>query len=359
MGNYIEYKDTIAFHPGYYIKEIIDASGLTQQEFAVNLDTTPKNLSVIVRGEQSLSPEMARKLSNMLGTSIQYWLNLQSAYDAVVQRIEDEKNIVLDKEILKIIGYDYFEKKFQLPQLSRKVDQQVIKVREFLKIATLKVLAKEDYAVSFRCTESELTKSIHIRANVMMQIAINEAAEIESPIYNEKKFKEAIQIALRETSNHSGFLDIITEAFRQAGVIFVVLPQLPSSKVYGATKKIGSRVLLMVSDRGTYADVFWFTLFHEIGHILNNDFGLSLACDKGNKEKVVDMYARDILIPKKEYTEFITTIPLTPSHIKQFAKEVNRDPGLVVGRLLHDSKVDYLDKRFTNLRTKYKVVANS
>lgn len=34
MGNYIEYNDTIAFHPGYYIKELVDESGLTQEDFA-------------------------------------------------------------------------------------------------------------------------------------------------------------------------------------------------------------------------------------------------------------------------------------------------------------------------------------
>ena len=81
MSNYIEYKDSIAFHPGYYLKEIVDESGLTQEDFAKRLGTTPKNLSILIRGEQSLSIEIASKLSRLLGTSIAYWLNLQQAYD--------------------------------------------------------------------------------------------------------------------------------------------------------------------------------------------------------------------------------------------------------------------------------------
>ena len=40
MGNYIEYNDTIAFHPGYYIKELVDESGLTQEDFCL-LYTSP------------------------------------------------------------------------------------------------------------------------------------------------------------------------------------------------------------------------------------------------------------------------------------------------------------------------------
>ena len=76
MSNYIEYDDRIAFHPGYYIKEIIDESGLTQRDFAYRLDTTPKNLSLLIRGEQSLSIDIAMKLSRMMGTSVVYLIGL-------------------------------------------------------------------------------------------------------------------------------------------------------------------------------------------------------------------------------------------------------------------------------------------
>ena len=40
MSNYIEYNDTIAFHPGYYIKEIVEESGLTQEDFNTELTLT-------------------------------------------------------------------------------------------------------------------------------------------------------------------------------------------------------------------------------------------------------------------------------------------------------------------------------
>lgn len=66
MSNYIEYNDKIAFHPGYYLKELVDESGLTQEDFAKRLGTTPKNLSILIRGEQSLSIDVATKLSRML-----------------------------------------------------------------------------------------------------------------------------------------------------------------------------------------------------------------------------------------------------------------------------------------------------
>ena len=99
MSNYIEYNDTIAFHPGYYIKEIVDESGLTQADFAKRLDTTPKNLSLLIRGEQNLSINIAMKLSRMLGTSVNYWLNLQNAYDALIAEFDSEKELAEERNI--------------------------------------------------------------------------------------------------------------------------------------------------------------------------------------------------------------------------------------------------------------------
>lgn len=85
MSNYREYNDSIAFHPGYYIKELIDESGLTNEDFARLLDIMPDNLTLLIMGEQKLSADIAMKLSEMTGTSVNYWLNLQSTYDSLFE----------------------------------------------------------------------------------------------------------------------------------------------------------------------------------------------------------------------------------------------------------------------------------
>ena len=108
MSNYIEYNDKIAFHPGYYLKEIIDESGLTQEDFAKRLGTTPKNLSILVRGDQSLSIDIATKLSRMLGTTIAFWLNLQQAYDEKAAEFLSEEELKKEREVFKLIDYKYF-----------------------------------------------------------------------------------------------------------------------------------------------------------------------------------------------------------------------------------------------------------
>lgn len=82
------------------------------------------------------------------------------------------------------------------------------------------------------------------------------------------------------TGKSRRFLSIVRKAFLETGVIFVILPNIAGSKTNGATKKIGENIMLMVNDRRLNADSFWFTLFHEIGHIINGDYGISF--EKGN-----------------------------------------------------------------------------
>lgn len=357
MSNYIEYNNRIAFHPGYYIKEIIEDSGLTQEDFAKRLDTTPKNLSLLIRGEQALSVDMAKKLSRMLGTSIKYWLNLQNSYDALVAEFESEKELVEEIAVLKCIDYMYFREYYGLPDLPRKLGDQVVEVRSFLKVSSLTVLRKYDMVANFRSSAMRTNEASKIKANAMVQIAVNEAIDVDAPSFDMKKYEKAVEYALTLTSRHEDFYKELYDSFLKAGVIFVVLKNIPGSKINGATKKIGKSIMLMVNDRGKYADTFWFTLFHEIGHIMAGDFGVSFEQDKGAKEKAADIYARDSLIPAEEYKRFKQTGDYSVNAVISFANQIDRDPGIVVGRIFND-RGDYRDTNLKELRKKYKYISH-
>ncbi len=359
MSNFIEYKDSIAFHPGYYIKELVDESGLTQEDFAKRLDTSPKNLSLLIRGEQSLSVDMAIKLSRLIGTSIEYWLGLQNTYDSLIAEFELQNEFEREKDILNKIGYKYFKDNFNFPDLKRKIEQQVEYVRKYLNISTLSVLNKYDFTVSFRSSRTNVRDKNIIKANTMVQIAINKALSVETPKFDKKKFDKAIDYALNFTNSHTEFYPYIYKAFHEAGVIFIILPNLEGSKINGATKKLGSKVVLMVNDRRLYADSFWFTLFHEIGHIVNDDYGLSFEDDYGEKEKIADDYAANRLIPPDMYEKFIADNEYFDLNIIcDFAKKIGRDPGIILGRLQNDGKVRYDDINLVQLKRKYRIKIN-
>lgn len=355
MSNYIEYNDTIAFHPGYYIKEIVDESGLTQEDFAKRLDTTPKNLSLLIRGEQSLSIDIAMKLARMIGTSVSYWLNLQSSYDTLITEFKSDEELAIERKVFENLDYKYFRDNFGLPDLPRKIDEQIKEVRNFLNVATLKVFTKKDMAVSFRSSTEELTVANTIKANTMVQIATNKALKVDAPQFNKHKFEDAAKYALTLTRNHNGFYPLLYKAFLEAGVIFVILPNLSGSKINGATKKIGNNIMLMVNDRRLNADSFWFTLFHEIGHIVNGDYGISFEKETGELEELANKYAEESLIPRKQYQEFKEKEQFDLQSIVFFADQINRDPGIVLGRLQNDGIIGFDDWTMKSLRHKYKI----
>ena len=92
MSNLIEYKDIVAFHPGYYIADIIEDMEISQAEFATRMGTTVKTLSKLINGQVNISNDLAKKLSVMMGTSPKVWLNLQSAYNQKLVEIEQAKS---------------------------------------------------------------------------------------------------------------------------------------------------------------------------------------------------------------------------------------------------------------------------
>lgn len=77
----VEYKDLIAFHPGQYVGELIEDYNMTQKEFAEKLGASPKMIRKLVKGEQSISNDIAENLAKLTNISMQTWLNLQNAYD--------------------------------------------------------------------------------------------------------------------------------------------------------------------------------------------------------------------------------------------------------------------------------------
>ncbi len=348
MSNYIEYNDSVAFHPGYYIKEIVEESGLSQEDFARRLGTTPKNLSILLRGDQSLSIDMAAKLSRLLGTSVSYWLNLQQAYDEKLAEILSAQDMEKERDIIRLIDYKYFHSNYDLPDLPRKTDEKIIRLRNFLAVSSLTVLENEDLTVNFRSGTAQLSRSNIINANAMVQMAVNSALCIKTPKYNKQKFADAVEFALTQTCNHVNFLPAVKEAFADAGVVLVVLRDLKNSGISGATKHLGGRILLMVNDKRHYEDSFWFTLFHEIGHIVNGEMGISIDNNSesaSDAERAADEFARNKLIPAEAYQRFIKyERAFDESGIRRFASEIGRDPGIVYGRLQKDRLIAYSEK---------------
>ena len=72
-------------------------------------------------------------------------------------------------------------------------------------------------------------------------------------------------------------------------------------------------------------------------------------------QNVRNIFAEDNLIPREQYIEFVQQACFDLQSIREFADSINRDPGIVLGRLQNDKKVDSNDWTLEPLRHKYKV----
>lgn len=84
----IESANFIAFHPGYYVAEVIADLKMSHSDFAKRLGVTPKHLCEILKAKTSVNNNLAHKLSAILGTSVDVWLNLQKNYNEKLLEID-------------------------------------------------------------------------------------------------------------------------------------------------------------------------------------------------------------------------------------------------------------------------------
>ena len=362
----IEYQELIAFHPGYYVKEYIDDQGITQEELAKRLQTTPKYISDLVNGRINLTDEMVLKLSIVFGTSTKLWLNLNQKY--IEKKLEIEKRMRLDQECELVKKLDYkFWVALGLVKATRIAAEKVQELLRFFKVSSLSVLGQRDFLVQYRTSVSEVTDVNIMNANAWVQTAINLGTQIDVESFDKKKLLNAIpEIRSMTVQDPVDFYPRLKDLLASCGVALVLLPNLKNCGVNGAVKWLGKdKVVLALNDRRKYADTFWFALFHELGHVLQQRIKVLLVSEINKAgmetddliqrlEAEADAFSQNTLIPKEEYDEFVMMCSrgFTADAIRSFAARINVLPGIVVGRLQHDG---YLTNQTTlnSLKIKY------
>ncbi len=357
-----EYKDIVAFHPGFYIEEIIDELEMTQEEFAIRLNVSAKTISKLVNALIPLSDDIASRISIMLGINVETLINLQKTYDLKILEIEKATKLDSQKEIVKEIDYGYFVRNGIL-SATKNIEEKIENLCSFLKVSDLTLLKKPDLLASFRTSVQNVTEKNIINANVWLQTAINFGLKKTVKPFDEKNLKLSIpEIRKMTLMNPKDFLPKLERIFCDCGVAFVLLPSLKNCGVNGVVKWCDDKVILAINDRNSYADTFWFSLFHEIGHVLQkkknkmiiNDTNLSQTSEE--LENDANQYARDILLSQEEYEKLLECGPygITYEKICFFANKMGIHPGIIIGRLQHDKIIPY--SRFTNKRVKYQII---
>lgn len=70
-----------AIHPGEILADELAELGVTPTELSRQLKVPPNRITQIIQGKRAVTGDTALRLGHWFGTSAQFWLNLQSAYD--------------------------------------------------------------------------------------------------------------------------------------------------------------------------------------------------------------------------------------------------------------------------------------
>ncbi len=365
MSNMIEYKDYVAFHPGYYIADIIEDMEMSQAEFATRMGTTAKTLSCLLSGQANISNDLAKKLSVMLGTSVDVWLNLQTTYDQKLIEIQQAKDFDEQEEIVKLIDYKYFVNVVGLP-VTKLIREKVANLCKYFKISDLRIMLEPDFLVNYRTGISNISEKNVINSRAWIQTAINFSQTIETESYDAEKLKSYLpELRSMTIQKPEIFLPRMREIFAKCGVAFVLLPHLKNSGVNGAVKWINDeRVVLAINNRGLDADKFWFSLFHEIRHVLQRK--IKTVFISYNEQEMIDAnyqleedannFATNYLISPSAMRKFSPSQYTSDDEIIEFAKSIGIHPGIVAGRLQHEKIIP--PNRCSKLKEKYVIELN-
>lgn len=344
------------FHPGYYLKDYLEEMCMTQDEFSKRLGISGKQLSMILDGKSSITIETAVKLSYLIGTSPEVWINLQAKYGAYLLELEMIEDLKKEKEIFKMIDKSFLQK-LKIINIEDSTEVSIMKLRRALPVSNLTLLQTEDLcSLNRTAVNGEFKLENVICRNVWISLALQEAKQMTSSKFDEKKLKSSLmEFRAMTLKQPDEFYPEILQKLLECGVRFVLLPSLKNSNTSGAVKWLDSETVMMaLNTRGATNDKFWFNFFHEIKHVLQKVKRKTILDDSnGELEVEANKFAEEILINKKDYEELITKT-INQNNIEQFADKIKIHPGIVIGRLQKDQYLPY--NKFNSLKESYEVI---
>lgn len=343
-------RHTVAIPPGATIKEMLEDRHISQKEFANSANLTEKTTSLLLNGKAPLTPETALKLEMVLGAPARFWLGMEALYREDLIKVAHEKQEEADLEALAKLNYSALASVGWVEKVKTKA-QKIFELKKFFEVSELNIIFSKKF-----CLHVAFRKLRDTEKSDMLAVAWCQKAKIEARHQElgkldlikkmPAKLRELRKLIARDNPDIAGAREILNDC----GVALVILPQLNGSGIQGASFAVGDIVVMALTDRRKTADVFAFSFFHELGHVLHGHFhrcGELTAKD----EKQADEFAKEQLIPSEDFKAFIKDGELSELKICDFAGREGISAGVVVGRLQKEKKIPYT--RFNELKSPF------
>jgi len=343
MSNAIRPARAVA--PGRIILRELESRGWSQQDLAAIMGRPVQAINEIVQAKKQITAETAHQLAKVFGTSPDFWLNLEMHYQLYQAKKEnDVTDIERRSRLYRLAPIAEMVRRGWIQQ-GKTIDEQESEYCRFFQIPSI----DHQPQVGFRLRVSE-DRGPEDRAIITWVRRVEQLAA-EQPI---QKFSAASLSTFTDhllTYTDSELnIDKIPSLFIENGIHFIIVPHLPKSYLDGAALWINDHPIVALTLRYDRIDSFWFTLFHELAHIYlkHQQAHVDQLFDRGNQalgeeEIEANNQAKQWLLPDEALDDFIEWHRPRYSRLKieEFAKEQKRQPGIVIGQLMHRGEIKY------------------
>jgi len=360
-----EFRPDWASAPGDTIADILGERQISVAEFAHLMGGTADDTRDLLQGRATITIATARRLEGVLGASVEFWMSRDFQY-----RQDISRRSVSDEEWLRELPVGDMIKFGWLTPVPHPSDEVQACLR-FFDMPSVPAW-REAYAglqemVAFRTSPSFDSRPAAVAA--WLRQGEIEAEGIECGPWDAERFQESLSNirSLTRQKDPSRFIPELQQRCAESGVAVAVVRAPSGCRASGAIRFVSlNKALLHLSSRYLTDDHFWFTFFHEAGHLLlhgeRNLFSAALRREGSwilegpdtpstAEEQEADEFAGRTLVPL-EFQPALLTLPTDFREVIRFATRLGVSPGIVVGQLQHLGKISYdqlnsLKRRFS------------
>jgi addiction module HigA family antidote len=264
------YFPSMVFHPGETLTEKLEEMEMGPKEFALRTDKPEKTIIAVMKGNSAITPDMAVRFEGVTKIPAHFWMNHQRSYDEFIVR--EKRKVTIEEAVpwAKQFPLTDMVNKGWLPQVSS-IQEKTMELLAFFGFSNHKAWEeyyfKQQLKVAFRISLSQTQEPFAISA--WLRKGELQAAELEANDYSEKKFKEILSALKSVMAKHPhGSLIQLQQICLEAGVKVVQTPCIKKASLSGSTRWLNDTPFIQLSERYHHNDNFWFTFFHQAGHIL-------------------------------------------------------------------------------------------
>lgn len=342
--DHLAYEPAELVPPGETLVDWLDREDMSQAEFAKRVGLTPKHINQVVKGGVGISPEVALAFERVTAIPARYWAQLDANYQTTKQRLLEAESLRDRVELVDRFPVRELERRNCIARKTSKVEQ-LRELLGFFGVATADALeevwlrpALYRRSTAFEADEGALAS--------WLRLAEVEAAKVKARPFDAAACRSAIA-EMRALSMLPGieWLEPLKKLCASVGIALVVLKELPKCRVNGATRWLSpEKAMIVLSLRHRRNDIFWFTLFHELCHLLRHSKKETFVDTKGSGisqelEDEADAFASRVLIPPQSISQLREIS--TAAQAVAFATAIGVAPGIVVGRMQHDGLIPH------------------